>query len=138
MVILYFVGVFVIGAILGGLLATMILGLAESPPQPVIVLILGFICGTIALIFQRFMIITATAFGGAWYVVFGVTWFTAGRLAPIHVGRFFSIEGLSLLFVLFWLALGVAGVIVQYKSTAKGQLEPASSVRDNLPPHRND
>lgn len=117
MVTLYFIGIFVIGALLGGVLGTVLFTVAGNDPEPVVLLILGVIAGVLALIFQKFMIIVSTGFGGAWHVVSGIAHFTMGTIDLTTIERFFSSGGSHLYAtVLCWLALGIVGVMVQYKS----------------------
>ena len=117
MVALYYVGVFVIGSLLGG-----ILGIVLSP-DPVLLLILAVISGVMALIFQKFMIIVSTGFSGAWMVVTGIAYFFADTLYLGSLEQTFRSEGsISFTILLCWLALGLAGVIVQYRSSPKKEL----------------
>jgi hypothetical protein len=117
MVALYFFGIFLVGAFLGGVLGTVLFALAESNPEPAVLLILAVIAGIAAMIFQKFMIIVSTGFGGAWSVVAGTAYFTTGAIDPPNIELLFRAGGSHLyMVVLCWLALGVIGVIVQYKS----------------------
>jgi len=114
MVALYYVGVFVIGSLLGG-----ILGIVLSP-DPVVLLIFAVISGVMALIFQKFMIIVSTGFGGAWMVVTGIAYFFAETLYLSSLEQTLRSGGsISFTILLCWLALGLAGVIVQYRSSPK-------------------
>lgn len=117
LVALYLVGVFLIGAILGGILGTVLFAVAESNPEPAVLLLLAVIAGTIALIFQKFMIIVSTGFGGAWSIVAGIACLTTEGIDPTNIERTFRSAGSHLYAILLcWLALGIVGVIVQYKS----------------------
>jgi MFS family permease len=119
-VALYFIGVFLIGALLGGVLGTALFAVAESNPEPAVVLVLAVIAGIIAVIFQKFMIIVSTAFGGAWAVVTGIAHFTTGAVDPGNLERMFRSAGSHLYAILLcWLALGIVGVVVQYKSAPR-------------------
>jgi len=116
-VALYFLGIFLIGAFLGGVLGAALFAVAETEPQPAVLLILAVITGVVALVFQKFMIIVSTGLGGAWSVVMGIAYFTTGKIDPTDPERLFRSTG-SLLYVLLlcWLALGIVGVIVQYST----------------------
>ncbi len=115
MLVLYFVGIFLLGAFLGGVLGTVLFAVAESYPVPAVLLILAVVTGVIALIFQKFMIIVATGFGGAWSVVTGIAYFTTGAIDPTNFERMFSAGGSQIyIIVLCWIALGTVGVVVQY------------------------
>lgn len=72
MVALYFFGVFLMGAFLGGVLGAVLYGMAGNSPEPAVLIIMAVIAGVIAVIFQKFMIIVATGFVGAWNVVTGI------------------------------------------------------------------
>ncbi len=127
MVWLYFVGVFVIGALLGILVAAALLAVAGSVPEPVVLAISGLVGGVAALVFQRFMIVVSTAFVGAWNVVFGIGYFVTGSLEPTSLEGFLRAAGSHPLLLVGWLALGTVGVIVQYRSIpAKKPPPPAS------------
>ena len=124
MVVLYFIGIFLIGALLGGVLGAVLFVVAESNPEPAVLLILAVIAGVIALIFQKFMIIVSTGFGGAWSVVTGIAYFTTGSIDPTNLERMFRSGGSHLYTILLcWLALGIVGVIVQYRSVPTKEKE---------------
>lgn len=135
MAALYFVGIFLFGAILGGVVGTAVFAAAQSNPEPMVLLILGIIGGVIALIFQKLMIILSTAFGGAWNVVTGIAYFATGAIDPANVERLFR-PGASHRFasILCWLVLGSVGVIYQYRSVAMMKREKDSHPTD--PPRR--
>jgi hypothetical protein len=117
---LYFVGVFLFGAFLGGVLGATLYGMAGSNPEPVALIILAVVFGLIALVFQKFMIIVSTAFNGAWNVVTGIAYFTAGSAEPSNLERLFRSRGAALyMMTLCWVLLGITGVIIQYKSAPK-------------------
>ncbi|MGA1841872.1 MAG: DUF4203 domain-containing protein [bacterium] len=116
MVVLFFVGIFLIGAFLGAVLGSVLFAAAGNNPGPAVLLILAVIAGLIALIFKKFMIIVSTGFGGAWSVVTGIAHFT-GSIDLTNFNRIFSSAASRIYPILLcWLALGIFGVIVQYKS----------------------
>lgn len=128
MVMLYYVGIFLIGALLGGFLGTVLYAVAENTPEPAILLILAVIAGVIALISQKFMIIVSTGFGGAWLVVTGITFFTTEIVDLSNFDQIFRSAGSHLYaIILCWLALGIVGVIVQYRSEPKKKSQPLSA-----------
>ena len=129
---LYFIGVFLIGALLGGVLGQVFFAAAEINPQPVVMLIVAVIVGVVALIFQRLMVIVSTGFGGAWIVVVGIAYFTTGAIDLTNLERMYrSGGGLTYAMLLCWIALGIIGVIVQYKSApAEGQETHPSAAPD--------
>jgi hypothetical protein len=109
---LYFIGIFLIGAFLGGVMGTALFAVAKSSPNLSVLFILAVIAGVITLIFQKSMIIISTGFGGAWSMVIGIAYF----IAPANLERMFGPNGIYLYtIVLSWLALGMIGVFVQHK-----------------------
>ena len=128
MVALYYVGVFLIGSLLGGITGVVFYAVAESSPDPAVLLIVAVIAGIIALIFQKFMIIVSTAFGGSWGVVIGIANFITGAVDLSNLEQTYG-SGDSHLYaiILCWLALGIVGVIVQYRSEPKKKPQPLSA-----------
>ena len=125
MIALYFIGIFLIGAFLGGVIGYVLYASAGNSPEAAVVLILAVITGVIALILQQFMIIVSTGFGGAWGVVFGIAYFLTDAIDPTNLEQMFRARGSQLYtIVLCWLALGIVGVIVQYKFAPTEQEEP--------------
>ncbi len=129
MVLLYFVGVFVVGAVAGALLVNLI-GAALGIRLPDLVsLIAAVVVGVIALILQRSVIILATAFSGAWGVAGGAMSLLTGRAAflvsPLERPQVWQRPGLAgsrlvlLLALLVWLVLGIAGAVVQFRTTVE-------------------
>jgi len=118
MTALYFVGIFVIGSFFGGILGVVLYAVAESYPDPAALLILAVIAGVIALVFQKFMIIVSTGFGGSWMVVTGIAYFATQAINFSNLNQIFRPDGSHLYaLILCWLALGIVGVIVQYRSS---------------------
>jgi hypothetical protein len=124
LVMLYFIGIFFIGAYLGTILGAVLFGLTGIEPGPMVLLIPAVAVGIFAIIFQKFMIIFSTGFGGAWSVVAGLAYFTTGAIDPTNIERLFRPDGIHFYaVVLGWLALGITGVAVQYRSAAAHQEE---------------
>jgi hypothetical protein len=68
----YFIGIALVGAGLGALVAHVGWGYVGAGDPPALVVILLSILGSIsAMLLQRYVIIVATAFGGAWTVIVG-------------------------------------------------------------------
>jgi hypothetical protein len=124
----YFVGVALLGAGIGALVASLIwAGLGREPGA--IVVILFAVAGALgALALQRYVIIGATAFGGAWTIIVGAIALTGTPVAVDAAAR----NNVWLAYpmnpapgnywvLLVWLALGVTGVVVQLAVTAKGK-----------------
>jgi hypothetical protein len=124
----YFVGVALIGAGIGALLANMLWAAFGREPGLWVVVLLSVLGALGALALQRYVIITATGFGGAWTAIVGALAIAGDRTATHAAARndvwlaypFNPAPGQQWV-ILVWLALGVAGVIVQLSITAKGR-----------------
>ena len=68
----YFVGVALVGAGLGALLANLIWTQIEGDPHPFVVVLFSVAGALLATWLQRYVIIFGTAFGGAWTMLVGV------------------------------------------------------------------
>ncbi|HEY2432220.1 MAG TPA: DUF4203 domain-containing protein [Vicinamibacterales bacterium] len=124
----YFVGVALVGAGVGALAASVIWASLGREPGALVVIAFSIAGALGALALQRYVIIAATSFGGAWTIVVG---------ALALMGRRMALEGAArnnvwlaypmnpapgqywILFV--WAGLGVAGVFVQLMLTAGPQ-----------------
>jgi hypothetical protein len=124
----YFVGVALIGAGVGALAVNLIWASLGREPHIVIVILFAIAGALAALALQRYVIITATGFGGAWTAIVGALALTGDRLAIEAAAR----NNVWLAYpmnpapgqrwvVFAWLALGITGVIVQLTVTAKGK-----------------
>ncbi len=72
LVFAYFVGIALVGAGLGALVAHAGWGyFGSGDPPPVLVIVLSIFGSIGAMLLQRYVIIVATAFGGAWTVIVG-------------------------------------------------------------------
>ena len=131
MSVLYFVGVFVVGAAAGALLADAI-GAAAGIDMPIlVVIIVAVVVGIIALFLQRVVIILATAFTGAWAVISGTLSLVAGTtLTPAELygdaaGAGELVAGVpSVLILIFWLVLALAGAVTQFAMTRERAAAP--------------
>jgi hypothetical protein len=124
----YFVGVALIGAGIGALAANLIWAAMKTDPH-VLVVVLFAVAGALgALALQRYVIITATSFGGAWTAIVGAMALVGDRGAVQAAAR----NDVWLAYpmspapghrwvVLVWIALGLAGLFVQLAYTAKGK-----------------
>ncbi|MCX7012224.1 MAG: TMEM198/TM7SF3 family protein [Candidatus Sumerlaeota bacterium] len=137
MVALFFVGVFVMGALLGYVLGMVLSGVGGSSPEPAVLLSLAVIGGIVAIIFQKLMIILTTSFGGSWMVVTGIAYFI-GRFNPVDPRGLLQSVGTELYaIILCWLALGIAGLVLQYRFiplTDKEKEEKKNSSQAGPPP----
>jgi len=82
----YFVGVALVGAALGAVLVHVIAAQLAREPHPVVV-IMGTVAGAVAaMALQRYVIIVATAFGGAWTALVGAISMIGSRAAQVTDG----------------------------------------------------
>jgi hypothetical protein len=124
----YFVGVALIGAGVGALAVNLIWASLGREPHIVVVILVAIAGALGALALQRYVIITATSFGGAWTAIVGGLALMGERLAIEAAAR----NNVWLAYpmnpapgqrwvIVAWLALGLTGVIVQLTVTAKGK-----------------
>jgi hypothetical protein len=124
----YFVGVALIGAGVGALVVNLIWASVGREPHIVIVILFAIAGALGALALQRYVIITATSFGGAWTAIVGALALLGDRLAVEAAAR----NNVWLAYpmnpapgqrwvIVAWLVLGLVGVIVQLGITAKGK-----------------
>jgi hypothetical protein len=77
----YFVGVALIGAGLGALVANVIWTQIEGDPHPFVVVLFSVAGALLATWLQRYVIILGTAFGGAWTILVGALALMGDRTA---------------------------------------------------------
>jgi len=128
LLVAYFAGVALLGAGIGALTASLIWASLGREPGAIVVIIFAIIGALGALALQRYVIIGATSFGGAWTIVVGALALTGSRAGVEAAAR----DNVWLAYpmnpapgnywvLLVWLALGIIGVIVQLSVTAKGK-----------------
>jgi hypothetical protein len=122
----YFLGVALVGAAIGALVVHAAWAQLGADPHP-IVLILFAISGAIAaMILQRYVIVVATAFGGAWTLVIGALAIAGNERAlkaaagDVWVLYAFSLQPGDRGVLVVWLALSLVGLIVQLRFTGRG------------------
>lgn len=124
----YFVGVALIGAGVGALAVNLIWATLGREPHILIVILFAIAGALAALALQRYVIITATGFGGAWTTIVGALALMGDKLAVEAAAR----NNVWLAYpmnpapgqrwvIVAWLVLGLVGVIVQLGITAKGK-----------------
>jgi hypothetical protein len=124
----YFVGVALLGAGIGALAASLIWASLGREPHALVVIVFAIAGALAALALQRFVIVGATAFGGAWTIIVGALALAGNRLAIDAAAR----NTVWLAYpmnpapgqhwvVFVWIALGIIGSIVQLGITAKGR-----------------
>jgi hypothetical protein len=121
LVFAYFIGIALVGAGLGALVANVVWSNVAVGDPPVLVVILLSIAGAFgAMLLQRYVIIVATAFGGAWTMIVGGLAAAGDRgaaraaaagdvwilypLTPAPGQRWVSVA---------WIVLGLVGLAVQ-------------------------
>ena len=127
LVFAYFVGIALVGAGLGALVAHVGWGQVGSGDPPALAVILLSIAGALgAMLLQRYVIIVATAFGGAWTIIVGGLAAAGDRGAA----RAASAGDVWILYPLTpapgqrwvpvaWIVLGLAGLGVQLGITGR-------------------
>jgi hypothetical protein len=124
----YFVGVALLGAGIGALATSLIWASFGREPSAVIVILFAIAGALAALALQRYVIIGATGFGGAWTIIVGALAMTGSKVAVDVAAR----NNVWLAYpmnpapgqywiLLVWIALGISGVFTQLAVTAKGK-----------------
>jgi uncharacterized membrane protein YeaQ/YmgE (transglycosylase-associated protein family) len=118
--VFYYVGVFVIGAMVGWMLGSIAAGMGGSASRLVLGIVLAALCGILAVVFQRILIIVATACIGSWNVIAGLYFLVTGALYSPYVflnpGQMFHLSGVRFYFVFFlWVVLAIAGIVFQMR-----------------------
>jgi hypothetical protein len=124
----YFVGVALVGAGIGALAASLIWASLGREPHALIVILFAVAGALGALALQRYVIIGATAFGGAWTTIVGGLTLTGNRAAveaATHNNVWLAYPmdpapGQRWVLVA-WLGLGLVGAVAQLGVTAKGR-----------------
>jgi len=128
LVFAYFVGVAVIGAGLGALVANAIWTSFGREPSVLVVMVLSTVGALGALAAQRYVIVVSTAFGGAWTAIVGAFALAGDRAGGRGAARndvwlaypFDPAPGQRWV-IAAWLVAGVVGSLVQLGVTAKGR-----------------
>ena len=123
----YFVGVALIGAGLGAALANLVWAAIGGEPHVLVVIAFAIAGALAALALQRYVIIIATAFGGAQTVVVGAAALMGTQAVADTAARtVYSVYPLNpmpdtVMDSVATLVLGIAGLLVQLLVTAKGK-----------------
>jgi hypothetical protein len=122
----YVVGVALLGAGVGALASSLIWASIGREPHAYIVILFAIAGALVALALQRYVIIGATAFGGAWTILVGGLALAGNRSAVAaaarpHVWLAYPMNPAPAehWIVLAWLALGVIGTMAQLAYTAR-------------------
>lgn len=118
----YFLGVVLVGAALGAFVAAMVWARAGSEPHVLIVILFAVVGAVSAMLLQRYVVIVATAFGGAWTLLIGALALAGDRIPRGAAGAsdvwvFYPLNPSpgSRWLTLAWLVLGVIGLAVQLR-----------------------
>ena len=126
LVFAYFIGIALVGAGLGAVVAHVGWGaIRPGDPPPAAIIVLAIVGAIGAMVLQRYVIIVATAFGGAWTII-------VGGLAMLadQTGRASRVGDIWILYPttpapgerwvpVAWVLLGLVGTAVQLGITAK-------------------
>jgi hypothetical protein len=129
LVLAYFVGIALVGAGLGALVVHLLWQTIRTGDPPVIAVIVFAVLGAIgAMLLQRYVIVVATAFGGAWTLIAGTLVMAGDRrvaraAAAGDVWIFYPTSGFDRRpwVPIVWVLLGVIGTAVQLGVTARKQ-----------------
>jgi len=120
---LFFLGIFLLGAGAGAAVAAALFGVADTQPQPVLMLVFAIVFGLIALLAQKPMIVLGTAIGGAHPITVGVMHFLTGAQNPFlwwqGAPPLGSAGYLGAVALLLWLVLAVLGAGSQFRTRVK-------------------
>jgi len=116
----YFVGVALIGAGIGALIANLIWTQIEGDPHPFIVVLFSVGGALLATWLQRYVMILGTAFAGSWTIIVGAlavmgdrTAINAAAAGDIWVAYPMTPAPGQRWVPIAWIALGVTGTVVQ-------------------------
>ncbi len=120
----YFFGVVLVGAALGAMAVTLFWSRASGDPHVLIVVAAAVVGALAAMWLQRYVVVTGTAFGGAWTLLVGVLALMGDATAQAATAA----NGVWVVYPLdpapgrrwlpvVWLALGAVGVFVQLRKT---------------------
>lgn len=120
MLALHIVGVFVVGAVLGTIVAFSIGTGTNGDPETLTLAIAAVGGGIVALALRRLTITVTTALLGAWGVVLGAAHFAGRPVDATSLPEALLPSATDIQTVLlWWLGLAVVGIIVQYAWSAK-------------------
>jgi Domain of unknown function (DUF4203) len=122
----YFVGVALIGAGIGALVANVVAASLGREPHIFVLILLAVVGALAALALQRYVIIVSAAFGGAWTAIVGALALKGDRVASqaaahndVWLAYPLNPAPGQRWVILVWLALGAAGLIAQLSTPEK-------------------
>lgn len=121
----YFFGVVLVGAALGAMAVTLLWSRVSGDPHVLIVVAFAVTGALAAMWLQRYVVVTGTAFGGAWTLLVGVL----ALLGDATAQAASAATGVWVVYPLdpapgrgwlplVWVALGLAGMVVQLRKAA--------------------
>jgi hypothetical protein len=126
LVVAYFMGIGLIGAGLGALVAHVGWGfMRPGDPPPVVLIVLAVLGAVGAMLLQRYVIVVATAFAGAWTMLLGgLAIVDRGAERASRVGDVWILYPTTAppgrtWVPIAWIVIGVVGTIVQLGVTAR-------------------
>ncbi|HKY20310.1 MAG TPA: DUF4203 domain-containing protein [Vicinamibacterales bacterium] len=124
----YFVGVALIGAVIGAVGVHMIWSRLGSDPHAFVVILAAVAGAGTAMVLQRYVIIIATAFAGGWFMLWGAMHFqgaSAGitRRPSVWMVYPFDLSPGRRWVLASWIAIGLVGMLIQLRFT--GRSKPA-------------
>jgi hypothetical protein len=127
LVFAYFVGIALVGAGLGALLAHVGWTTTQAGDPPALLIIGLAVVGAVgAMVLQRYVIIFSTAFGGAWTLMLGTMAIASERAATPRAARapdvwilYPTLDRGGGWMLLVWIALGLLGTGVQLGITGR-------------------
>lgn len=136
----YFVGVALVGAGIGALIVNLIWTQVDGDPHPAVVILFSVAGAVVATWLQRYVIILGTAFGGAWTLLVGglAVMGDSGPLKAAAQGDVWvayplnPAPGMTWL-PWAWIALGLAGTVVQMFWTGGDRGRVVKSNKKKLP-----
>jgi hypothetical protein len=125
----YFVGVALVGAGIGALAVHLLWSRLGTDPHPVIVILAAVAGAATAMALQRYVIIIATAFAGAWTLLLcGLAMSTRGQklVGTPEVWILYPLDPTPSRrwAVVAWLVLGLAGIFIQLRFTGRVKARP--------------
>ena len=115
---------FAIGAALGFMTASYVFGILNTDTMPIVLIASAVLGGILAAVLQKPMLILATAFGGAYAAVAGISYLISKNFDPLDP-EFLNTLGEDQLYrmAIIWFGLGVFGLVVQLMTLPrKGEL----------------
>lgn len=132
-VALYYFGIFMAGAVSGGLLGSLLSSQVKVEPL-ILILACGLALGIFALLIQKPIIVFSTALVGAWLAVSGGAYFFGG----FDIFRFFQDPSSAWdkfpnreVVLIGWLLLSGIGMLVQFRSKSRSKVESKPKKKDD-------